>query len=34
LLIVLSKEDRATNGQDPHNTKILEDKNNDRGYNS
>lgn len=34
VLIVLSKEDQATNGQDPHNTKILEDKNNDRGYNA
>jgi hypothetical protein len=34
VLIVLSKEDQATNGQDPNNTKLLEDKNNDRGYNS
>lgn len=33
-LIVLSKQDEATAGQDPHNTKLLEDKNNDRGYNS
>ncbi len=34
VLIVLSKQDEATAGQDPNNTKILEDKNNDRGYNS
>ena len=34
ILIVLTKEDDATNGTDPNNTKILEDKNNDRGYNS
>ena len=34
VLIVLSKEDQATNGQDPNNTKLLEDKNNDKGYNS
>ena len=34
VLIVLGKEDNATNGQDPNNTKLLEDKNNDRGYNS
>jgi hypothetical protein len=34
VLIVLSKEDQSTNGQDPNNTKLLEDKNNDRGYNS
>ncbi len=34
LLIVLSKQDQATNGQDPNNTKLLEDKNPDRGYNS
>src|SRR5262245_12110654 len=25
VLIVLSKEDQATNGQDPNNTKLLED---------
>ena len=25
ILIVLTKEDNATNGQDPHNTKVLED---------
>jgi hypothetical protein len=34
VLIVLGKEDVATNGQDPNNTKLLEDKNNDKGYNS
>jgi hypothetical protein len=34
VLIVLSKQDQATNGEDPNNTKILEDKNADRGYNS
>jgi hypothetical protein len=34
ILVVLSKEDAATNGQDPNNTKMLEDKNNDRGYNA
>src|SRR5690242_13625514 len=34
VLIVLSKQDQATNGQDPNNTKLLEDKNNDKGYNS
>lgn len=34
MLVVLSKEDASTNGQDPNNTKILEDKNNDRGYNA
>ncbi|MFT3725328.1 MAG: hypothetical protein QM773_17300 [Hyphomonadaceae bacterium] len=34
ILVVLSKEDQSTNGQDPNNTKLLEDKNNDRGYNS
>ena len=34
VLVVLTKEDNATNGQDPNNTKILEDKNNDRGYNA
>ena len=34
ILIVLTKEDDASNGTDPNNTKILEDKNNDRGYNS
>jgi hypothetical protein len=34
ILIVLGKEDNATNGQDPNNTKLLEDKNNDRGYNT
>jgi hypothetical protein len=33
-LIVLSKQDFATSGQDPNNTKLLEDKNNDRGYNA
>jgi hypothetical protein len=31
---VLTKEDDARSGQDPNNTKILEDKNNDRGYNA
>ncbi len=34
MLVVLAKEDNATNGQDPNNTKLLEDKNNDRGYNA
>ncbi len=34
MLVVLSKEDASTNGQDPNNTKMLEDKNNDRGYNA
>jgi hypothetical protein len=34
ILVVLSKDDNATNGQDPNNTKLLEDKNNDRGYNA
>lgn len=34
MLVVLTKEDESTNGQDPNNTKILEDKNNDRGYNA
>lgn len=34
MLIVLTKDDNSTNGQDPNNTKILEDKNNDRGYNA
>jgi len=34
MLVVLTKEDNATNGQDPNNTKLLEDKNNDRGYNA
>ena len=34
VLIVLSKEDESHSGEDPNNTKLLEDKNNDRGYNS
>lgn len=34
VLVVLSKQDQATNGEDPNNTKILEDKNADRGYNA
>jgi hypothetical protein len=34
MLVVLTKEDNSTNGQDPNNTKVLEDKNNDRGYNA
>jgi hypothetical protein len=34
ILIVLTKEDDARNGQDPNNTKLLDDKNNDRGYNA
>ncbi len=34
ILVVLTKEDNALAGKDPNNTKILEDKNNDRGYNS
>jgi hypothetical protein len=34
ILVVLTKEDNATAGQDPNNTKVLEDKNNDRGYNA
>lgn len=34
LLVVLSRQDAATNGQDPNNTKILEDRNADRGYNA
>jgi hypothetical protein len=34
MLVVLSKQDNATNGQDPNNTKVLEDKNADRGYNA
>jgi hypothetical protein len=34
ILVVLAKEDNSTNGQDPNNTKLLEDKNNDRGYNA
>ena len=34
MLVVLTKEDESTNGEDPNNTKLLEDKNNDRGYNS
>ncbi len=34
ILVVLSKDDQSTNGQDPNNTKLLEDKNNDRGYNA
>lgn len=34
VLIVLSKDDQKNNGQDPNNTKLLEDKNNDRGYNA
>ena len=34
ILIVLTKEDNATAGQDPNNTDLLKDKNNDRGYNS
>ena len=34
ILVVLTKEDDARSGQDPNNTKLLEDKNNDRGYNA
>ena len=34
VLVVLSKQDQATNGEDPNNTKVLEDKNADRGYNA
>jgi hypothetical protein len=34
ILVVLTKEDDALAGKDPNNTKILEDKNNDRGYNA
>ena len=34
ILVVLTKDDNKTNGEDPNNTKILEDKNNDRGYNA
>lgn len=34
MLVVLSKQDDATNGEDPNNTKILEDRNADRGYNA
>ncbi len=34
ILVVLTKEDNSTSGQDPNNTKILDDKNNDRGYNA
>lgn len=34
ILVVLTKEDDAREGQDPNNTKILEDGNNDRGYNA
>jgi hypothetical protein len=34
VLVVLAKDDNSTNGQDPNNTKLLEDKNNDRGYNA
>jgi hypothetical protein len=34
MLVVLSRQDQATNGQDPNNTKILEDRNADRGYNA
>ena len=34
ILVVLTTEDDARSGQDPNNTKILEDKNNDRGYNA
>jgi hypothetical protein len=34
VLVVLTKQDIATAGEDPNNTKILEDKNNDRGYNA
>jgi hypothetical protein len=34
ILTILSKDDQSTNGQDPNNTKLLEDKNNDRGYNA
>jgi len=34
MLVVLSKADDATNGDDPNNTKILEDRNADRGYNA
>jgi hypothetical protein len=34
ILVVLTKEDNAQAGKDPNNTKLLEDKNNDRGYNA
>jgi hypothetical protein len=34
ILVVLTKDDNSTNGLDPNNTKMLEDKNNDRGYNA
>jgi len=34
MLVVLTKEDNASEGLDPNNTKILEDGNNDRGYNA
>lgn len=34
MLVVLSKQDAATNGQDPNNKDILKDKNADRGYNA
>ena len=34
ILVVLTKDDEAQAGLDPNNTKILEDKNNDRGYNA
>jgi len=34
ILIVLTKDDNKNNGEDPNNTKLLEDKNNDRGYNA
>jgi hypothetical protein len=34
ILVVLTKEDDARSGKDPHNTDLLKDKNNDRGYNA
>ncbi len=34
ILVVLTKDDEAQSGLDPNNTKLLEDKNNDRGYNA
>ena len=34
MLVVLTKEDNSRNGEDPNSTKILEDGNNDRGYNA
>jgi hypothetical protein len=34
ILVVLTKDDEAQAGLDPNNTKLLEEKNNDRGYNA